>query len=157
MDQEKLLNYLVSHPIFTELTPEHLKILTQYAREKAIAKDELLFKQDDKAEQFFVVRKGSITVKVPSIYGPPLEVQTIGPDEVLGWSWLIAPYTWAFEATADSESQVLVFDGISVLSECEKQPEFGYALMKQFAGLMSERLAQARIKMMESWAPAGWA
>ena len=157
MDQEKILNYLVSHSIFKELTTEHLKILTQYAEEKVFAEGESLFKQDDKAEHFFVVREGSITVEVPSIYGPPLEVQTIGPDEVLGWSWLIAPYTWAFEATASNESQVLVFDGKQILSHGEKQPEFGYALMKQFAGLMSQRLAQARIKMMESWAPAGWA
>ena len=157
MNQENLLNYLTSHSIFTELGPEHLKILAQYAEEKEIAKGGLLFKQDDKAEHFYVIREGSITVEVPSVYGPPLEVQTIGPDGVLGWSWLIAPYTWAFEATANSESQVLVFDGKSVLAQCEEQPEFGFALMKQFAGLMSERLAQARIKMMESWAPAGWA
>lgn len=157
MDQENLTNYLASHTIFTGLAPEHLEILTQYAQEKVFPEGELLFKQDDKAEHFFIVREGAVTVEVPSIYGPPLEVQTIGPGEVLGWSWLIPPYTWAFEANADTESTVLVFDGKPVLARCEKQPEFGYALMKQFAGLMSERLAKARIKMMESWQPAGWA
>ena len=33
----------------------------------------------------------------------------------------------------------------------------GYALMKRFTGLMSQRLHAARMKMMDSWAPPGWA
>jgi CRP-like cAMP-binding protein len=89
--------------------------------------------------------------------GPALVVQVLGTDEVLGWSWLIPPYKWTFEALAESDSRVLVFDGKALLQLCESDHHFGYALMKRFTSLMSERLHAARIKMMDSWAPAGWA
>ncbi|MGB5652001.1 MAG: cyclic nucleotide-binding domain-containing protein, partial [Sedimenticolaceae bacterium] len=105
----------------------------------------------------YILREGSIKVEVPAINGPALEVQTLGAEDVLGWSWLIPPYRWTFEAKAQSDSRVLVFDGKALLQHCEKDNVFGYALMKRFTGLMSERLQAARMKMMESWAPAGWA
>ncbi|MBT8429144.1 MAG: cyclic nucleotide-binding domain-containing protein, partial [Gammaproteobacteria bacterium] len=117
----------------------------------------LLFRQEDPAEHFYILIEGSIQVEVPAIMGPALVVQTLGVDEVLGWSWLIPPYKWTFEAKAQSDSQVLVFDGKTLLQFCEKHTDFGYALMKRFTGLMSQRLHAARLKMMDSWAPAGWA
>ena len=70
---------------------------------------------------------------------------------------LIQNRKWTFEAKARSDSKVLVFDGKNLLQYCEKDHHFGYSLMKRFAGLMSERLHAARLKMMDSWAPAGWA
>lgn len=157
MSKANLVKYLQLQTIFSDLDVEHIEVLAKHAKEKKFAAGEFLFKQQDAATHFYIVRDGSITVEVPSLYGPPLVVQTLGVDDVLGWSWLIPPYTWTFEAKADTDSKVLMFDGKALLKYCEKNTDFGYALMKRFAGLMSERLQAARLKMMESWAPAGWA
>ena len=157
MGKDNFANYLKSHSIFSDLDAKYIKILAQHVEEASFASGDLLFKQQDAAANFFIVLQGSITVEVPSLGGPPLEVQTLGVDEVLGWSWLIPPYRWAFEAKADSDLKVLKFDGKRLLQLCEKDNEFGYALMKKFTCLMSERLHAARLKMMETWAPAGWA
>ncbi len=157
VSKDDLVTYLQSHTIFSDLAVKHIKILAQHAEEKAYVAGDLLFKQEDPAKSFYIIKEGAVAVEVPSVYGPPLEVQTLGKDDVLGWSWLIAPYKWTFEAKANSDSRVLIFDGSTLLKVCEKDTDFGYALMKRFAGLMSERLHAARLKMMETWAPAGWA
>lgn len=157
MSKDELVNYLQSHTIFSDLAPAHIEVLASHATVKAFAAGERLFRQQDPAEHFFILKTGAIKVEVPSINGPALEVQTLGADDVLGWSWLIPPYRWTFEAKAQSDSTVLVFDGKSLLQQCEKDCDFGYALMKRFTGLMSQRLHAARQKMMDSWAPAGWA
>lgn len=157
MSQDDIADYLRSHTIFSDLDPAHIETLAEHAQEKAFAAGDLLFRQADSAEHFYILMDGSIQVDVPSIMGPALVVQTLGTDQVLGWSWLIPPYKWTFEAKALSDSKVLVFDGKALLQQCENDNTFGYALMKRFTGLMSERLHAARMKMMDSWAPAGWA
>jgi len=157
VSKDDLVDYLQSHTIFSDLDAKHIKVLAQHVEEKEYAGGELLFKQEETAEHFYIVMEGSIAVEVPSVYGPPLEVQTLGVDDVLGWSWLIPPYKWTFEAKAGRDSKVMVFDGKALLQHCERDTVFGYALMKRFTGLMSERLHAARLRMMESWAPAGWA
>ena len=157
MSQDELVEYLRSHTIFSDLKAAHIKLLAKYAEEKAYAAGELLFSQENAAEHFYILMDGSIEVEVPAIMGPALVVQTLGTDDVLGWSWLIPPYKWTFEAKAARDSKVLVFDGKALLQLCEKDTDFGYALMKRFTGLMSQRLHAARLKMMDSWDPAGWA
>ncbi|MCW8934228.1 MAG: cyclic nucleotide-binding domain-containing protein [Gammaproteobacteria bacterium] len=157
MTQDEIANYLRSHSAFSNLDPAHIEILVQHAQERSYAVGDMLFRQMDLAEHFFILMEGSIKVQVPAIMGPALVVQTLEANDILGWSWLIPPYKWAFEATAELDSRVLVFDGKALLQHCETDYNFGYALMKMFAGLMSERLHAARIKMMDSWSPAGWA
>ena len=157
MSKDEIAEYLRSHTIFSDLDPAHIEVLASHAREQMFNSGDLLFRQDEPAESFYILLAGSIQVEVPSIIGPALIVQSLGADDVLGWSWLIPPYKWTFEAKADHESKVLIFDGKALLAYCEKHSDFGYVLMKHFAGLMSQRLHAARIKMMDSWAPAGWA
>jgi len=157
VSKDDLAAYLKAHTLFSDLDDKHIKTLARNGGEKTFAAGDLLFAQDEPAEHFYILRNGAIAVEVPSIYGPPLKVQELGADDVLGWSWLMPPYRWTFQAKADQDTSVLVFDGKALLQHCEKNAGFGYALMKLFARLMSERLNAARLKMMETWAPAGWA
>ena len=92
MSKDELVSYLRSHTIFSDLKPAHIEILANHAEEKVFASGELLFEQQDAAENFYILRDGSIKVEVPSIMGPALVVQSLGQDDVLGWSWLIPPY-----------------------------------------------------------------
>jgi CRP-like cAMP-binding protein len=157
LSKDEVTDYLRSHTIFSDLDLAHIEILAEHVTEKTFAAGDMLFRQADSAEHFYILMDGLIKVEVPSIMGPALVVQTLGANEVLGWSWLIPPYKWTFEAKAEQESKVLEFDGKALLQHCEKDNNFGYALMKRFTGLMSQRLHAARMKMMDSWAPAGWA
>jgi len=157
LSRDELIEYLQSHKAFSGLASEHIAVLADHAEETTVGAGALLFKQEDPAEHFYILLEGSIEVEVPSIMGPALIVQTLGKDDILGWSWLIPPFKWTFEAKAHKESRVLAFDGKALLQQCEEDNDFGYALMKRFAGLMSERLHAARLKMMDNWAPPGWA
>ncbi len=103
------------------------------------------------------MREGKVQIQASAINGPGVEGQALGEWDVIGWPWLIPPYRWAFEAKALTPVTLLRFDGKAILQECEHDPALGNALMKIFAGLMSERLRAARLRMMESWAPPGWA
>jgi CRP/FNR family transcriptional regulator, cyclic AMP receptor protein len=157
MSNQSTTEYLSAHEFFSELSDDALKFLSECSSTREIKKGQILFQLGENADKFYVVRHGRITIQMPAILGPNLEIQTLGKDQVLGWSWLISPYKWNFQAKAEEDSVLLQFDGVAILRQCEQDPKFGYALLKKFAGLMSIRLDAARRKMMDEWNPAGFA
>jgi len=157
MNNPSTTEYLSAHEFFSEFSDDVLKFLCESSSTREIKKREILFRQGENADKFYVVRSGRVSIQIPAIMGPVLEIQTLGKDQVLGWSWLISPYKWNFQTRAEEDSELLQFDGSAILARCEQDPQFGYELLKKFAGLMSERLNAARQKMMDEWNPAGFA
>ena len=146
-----------THAFFSRMDSSFLKFLSNSVTELRIKKGDVLFKHGNRADKFYLLRNGQISIQVPALMGPTLEIQTLGEDQILGWSWLIPPYRWSFQARALEDSDLLEFDGSAILARCEEDPNFGYELFKRFAALMSERLDAARQKMMDEWNPPGFA
>lgn len=157
MNSQSTLGYLSSHAFFCGLSEEMLKFISLCTGKREIKKDQVLFQQGETADKFYVVLSGHISIQMPAIMGPSLEIQALGHDQVLGWSWLIPPYKWSFQAKAVEDTELLMFDGTAILARCEHDPKFGYELLKKFAQLMSVRLDAARQKMMDEWNPNGFA
>lgn len=157
MSTLSIQDYLSTHKFFSGLDENFLKFLSESATELSIKKNDVLFQQGKRADTFYLLREGQISVQVPALVGPSLEIQQLGDNQLLGWSWLIPPYRWNFMARAEQDSYLLEFDGNAILTRCEEDAEFGYELLKRFATLMSERLDAARQKMMDQWNPPGFA
>ena len=157
MSNQSTAEYLSAHEFFSEFSDDVLKFLCECSSTREIKKGQILFRQGENADKFYVVRSGRISIQMPAIMGPTLEIQTLDKDQVLGWSWLISPYKWNFQTKAEEDSELLQFDGAAILARCEQEPKFGYELLKKFAALMSVGLNAARQKMMDEWNPAGFA
>ena len=157
MSNQLIQDYLSAHAFFSGLDDNFMKFLSNSATEIKIKQGDVLFQQGERADKFYLLRNGQISVQVPALMGPTLEIQTLGEDQMLGWSWLIPPYRWNFQARAAEDSSLLEFDGSAIVARCEEDPKFGYELLKRFAALMSERLDAARQKMMDEWNPPGFA
>ena len=157
MSNSSIENYLSAHAFFAGLDEDIIKYLSGSARERQVKEGEVLFQQGKRADTFYLVRKGRVSIQVPALMGPALDIQTLEEGQILGWSWLIPPFRWHFLARAVEDSEVLEFDGGAILAHCEEDPRFGYELLKRFAALMSERLDAARQKMMDQFNPPGFA
>ena len=157
VSEQSIEDYLSSHAFFAGLDDNYIKFLADSATELRIKEGTALFKQGERADKFYLLRNGQLSIQVPALMGPVLEIQSLGKDQILGWSWLISPYRWHFQARAIEASELLEFDGSAILAHCEEDPKFGYELFKRFAALMSERLDAARQKMMDEWNPPGFA
>lgn len=157
MTEQTIKAEISSHDFFLDLEPSFIDFLASSAQTRGVAADRTIFKHDKRAEQFFLVREGCISVEVPAINGPPLRLQRLTPGDMLGWSWMIAPYRWHFQGRALEDSEVIEFDGTAILARCESDPKFGYELLKRFSSLMSSRLTAAHRTMMEQWHAPGFA
>jgi CRP-like cAMP-binding protein len=144
MSDGTLTVYLAQHPIFKGLKQEQIALIGNLAKLVEFQPNQRVFEQDTPATHFFIVRSGTVTVEIPSIDGEPLAIQKLGSGSMLGWSWLIAPYRWAFDARATSPSSIIAVDGERLRAACEADHDLGYELLKRFAVLMAERLNAAR-------------
>jgi len=150
-------DFLSAHAFFKGLNADYITLLSEYATERQVKKGGVLFQPGKPANRFYLLRNGRVSVQVPALVGPALELQVLGDNQILGWSWLIPPYRWNFLARAVEDTDLLEFDGSAILERCEQDPKFGYELFKRFTALMSERLDAARQKMMDQWNPPGFA
>ena len=157
MDASTIEQALASQALLSGLDPKALAFLARHAEQRQIERDETLFRHDDQAQHFYLLQQGRVSIEVAALEGPPLVLQQLGPGKILGWSWLIPPYRWHFQARAEAPCTVIEFDGAAILAHCEDDPAFGYALFKRFSELMSRRLEYAREKMMDAWSPPGFA
>jgi CRP-like cAMP-binding protein len=148
---------IAGNPFFSGLDRELIDILLEHAVIRQLATGQVLFKFGEPAKHFYLVRSGNIALEVVAMEGPTLELQNVGPGSIVGWSWLIAPFKWNFHARAKAPTELVEFDGDAIRARCEADPKLGYALLKRFSTLMSERLQFARERMMEEWRPPGFA
>ena len=80
-------------------------------------------------------------------------IQSREAGEVTGWSWLIPPYRWHFDARAMDLTRAIALDGKCLREKFEKDHDLGYELMKRFALVIAERLDATRFQLMDVYGP----
>ncbi len=113
---------------------------------------DFLLRQGREADQFFLIDKGRVSIEAFSSSGGPLILQTLGGGQVLGWSWIVPPYQWRFDARAVEDTTVIAFDGEVLRSEMEKDHDLAYELMHRFLGVLVLRVEAARMQLLETYA-----
>ena len=84
----------------------------------------------------------------------PVVIETLGPGEVLGWSWLFPPYRWHFDAQAVEPVRAVALDGGCLRGKCEEDPRLGYELTRRFAAIMMDRLQATRLRLLDVYCNA---
>ncbi len=157
MSANEVEGFLSRLDFFAGLDPESIAFLATTARAVRLEAGTVLFRHGEEAVSFYLIVSGRVIVDIPAIEGPNIEIQHLGDGELLGWSWLISPYKWSFQARALEQTEVLEFDGQRVREQCEADPAFGYDMCKRFSALMAARLEAARRVLMDQWSPPGFA
>jgi CRP-like cAMP-binding protein len=140
---------LAKHPFFKGLAPEHLKLLVGCSTNVIFEADQFLFREGEDANTFYVIRSGRVQVETFSPKHGPITIQTAGEGDVLGWSWLVPPYHWRFDAKATDQVRVIAIDGKCLREKCEDDHNLGYELMRRFALIIAERLEATRLQLLD--------
>ena len=146
---ETLEPILAKHPFLKGLEPRHLKILVGCASNVRFNAGQFLFHEGEEANEFYMIRGGKVAVQIQGAERGPITVQTIGEGDVLGWSWLIPPYRWRFDAKALELTRAIALDGKCLRTKSEEDHDLGYELLKRFAGIIVERLEAARLQLLD--------
>jgi CRP-like cAMP-binding protein len=140
---------IADHPFFSGMSAERLPEVVGDAREVLFQPGEVIFCENDPASRFFLIKEGEVALESHVPGDGPLFVETIGPRDVLGWLWLVAPYLWQFIARAVKRTKVIALNGAHLLGVCERDPAFGYDLMKRITRIILSRLQTTRRRLLE--------
>jgi CRP-like cAMP-binding protein len=140
---------LADVPLLSGMSADELALLAGCASNVRFEAGDMLFREGDQADTFYVVRHGSVALEtfVPARGG--MTIETIEAGEVIGWSWLFPPYRWHFDARALSQVRATAIDGACLRGKCEDDPALGYDLMKRFAQVLIERLQWTRLRLLD--------
>ena len=136
------------HPFLAGLSPHHLRLLCDCAMPAHFSADELIFKEGDQANRFYLIQKGRVALECYTKKSGNALIQIIGSGDVLGWSWLFPPYFWHFNARALEPTEAVFIYATPLREECESDHELGYELLKRMAEIMLTRLQATRRQLL---------
>src|SRR5205814_1271717 len=122
---------IAEHAFLKGLNPQHFRVLADNAMRMRYAPGEIIFGEGDPANRFYLIEKGKVSLESHRKDEAPVAIQTIGPGDVLGWSWVFPPYYWHFDARALEPTTAVFLYGTRLRQACEQDLDLGYELMKR--------------------------
>ena len=122
------------------MSAEHLATLEECAMMTDFSPGQLIFREGEMANRFYLILDGRVAVELTSPRCAPVVVEQIASGDVLGWSWLFPPYGLHFSAKAIEPTRAIFFYGTWLRERCEENPALGHELTKRMALVVMNRL-----------------
>jgi len=139
---------LAAQDVFSDLAPDDLALLATCSRNEQFRAGSLVAREGEPAECFYLVRHGRLAIELHSP-GGTLRIDTAGPGELAGWSWLFPPYRWTADVRAVEPTRLVAIDGRCLRDKCEAEPVFGYRMMHRFNRVLTHRLEAMRLRLLD--------
>jgi len=131
------------------LDDDEFAFFQSIATETDLKRDEVLFRENDEAQKFFIVESGIISLEVERPARPSTTVQTVNGGSLLGLSWRLTPHRWMWTARAMTNSKLAVFDAVQMREACESNPGLDKLMWRAVAKEASKRLHHTRIQLLD--------
>jgi CRP/FNR family cyclic AMP-dependent transcriptional regulator len=149
---ENLERIIAECPFFADLDVAYLNVIVGCASNVRFQAGSYVFKEGTPADTFYLLREGKVAVEICAPNRKPIVVSTIGEGEILGWSWLLAPYVWKFHGHALQNVRAIALDGKCLRKKCEENHDLGYEILKRLVQIIERRLDEARFQQVDVYA-----
>ena len=76
-------------------------------------------------------------------------IQTLGPGDLVGLSWLFPPHRWNWRARAIGDSRLIAFDAVEVRRQCQENRDLALEVYQAVADEAASRLHSTRIRLLD--------
>lgn len=146
---DSLVGILEEHPFFHGLDRGYIDMIAGCATNARFDAGSFIFREREDADNVYLLRQGKVALEVFAPNRGAIEIQTLDEGEILGWSWLIPPYQWRFDARAVELTRAIVIDGRCLRGKCEVNHDLGYELLKRFSIMVGQRLDATRLQLID--------
>lgn len=144
-----LESIIAAHPFTRDINPRFLHLLKECAALERYGAQQQIFREGAEADRFYLLHSGRVSLESFVPGKGVVTMQTLGPGEALGWSWLFPPCRWHFTATAVEPVEAVAL-GTRVLRErMEENHEFGYDIAIRVGRVMLDRLQATRMRLLD--------
>ena len=145
---EGLQRILSEHAFFGGMEERLLQILVGCACNVRFDEGEVIFREGEEADKFYLIRNGKVALQLFADRRGPLTISTLEGGDILGWSWLSPPYRWKFTARALETTRAISLDGRCLREKSERDKELGYEVLKRFVRIIEDRLQATRMQLL---------
>ena len=131
--------------LFSRLSEPQIESVLSISREQKIQKGRWLFREDEEAQYFYLIKDGAIellTVVDEHIEIPIAMVRT--KNGCIGIGALVPPFRYSLSARAARDSNLLVFDRADLETLKRQDPGLVCIMMNNLAQKLLERLRESR-------------
>ncbi|KAB2880492.1 cyclic nucleotide-binding domain-containing protein [bacterium] len=154
---ENLESVLKEHGFLSDFPDELLPVIVGCASNVRYDTEQFIFHESEEARKVYLIRQGKVAVEIFVPGRGHVVIETLEAGDVLGWSWLVPPYYWHFDARVVEPTRAIALDGECLRKKCEDNHEMGYQLLKRFFTVLSSRLQATRLQLMDVYgAKADW-
>jgi len=147
-------DFLATSEVCQGITQPELTRLLEWFTSDRCKQGELVHGDGEKAKDIFLLVKGEIHLRfqLPGRdTSADMNISTIQPGGVFGWSALVPPRRYTLAALCDSPScQFLRADGHELERFFELEPRIGYMFMRNLAVIVGSRLRALREELAKS-------
>ncbi|MFF2503749.1 Crp/Fnr family transcriptional regulator [Streptomyces sp. NPDC058067] len=137
------------------LPAEHLERLMRVAREVSFPQGTRLFKEGGRADRFWIIRSGTVTLDLHVPGRRAVVLETLTHNQLVGWSWLFTPHLWHLGGVATSPVRAYEFDAAAVRTMCQKDPALGAPVALWVGSVVTHRLQTMRNRLLDLYGPYG--
>lgn len=149
MSEQEMVSAMAAHDFFHGVSEAHLKAIGPCVQSLAIPAGAFLGREGEVANALYLIQSGHVALEVNTPDRGAIAIQTVGPGQIVGWSWFVPPYRWQFDAQATEPVRVIVLDARCVIGKCEQDHELGYHFFKRLAEIIAGRLAATRLQLLD--------
>ena len=155
MGAKSLEKIVGKHALFAGLGNGFLELVSGCAKNVRFAAGDYLIREGDDADEIYLIREGRATLEISAPGHGRMAFQSVGPDGVIGLSWLVPPYRWTYDARAQEDVRAISLDATCLRGKCDADPVLGYEVMKRFMPTLVERIHNTRLQMLDVYGTRG--
>jgi CRP/FNR family transcriptional regulator, cyclic AMP receptor protein len=144
---------LEGHEFLRGLGARFLGEIAPHTERREFPTGHTIAREGDPAWEFFLIEVGKVGLEIASHDRPRLTVLTLGPGEVFGWSWLVAPHRWRVDARTLKPTRVLVVEGSQLRHALESHPADGYHFLLRIVPILAQRLDATQLQVFDVYRP----
>jgi len=118
--------------------------------------NDLIMREGAPADRFYLIKQGLVAVETHVPGRGPVRVETLGPGDLLGFSWLFPPRHWSTDARAVEPTDARAFDAKCVTERFLADPAAACALTLRMLKQMYDRLERARMQRLDVFSSGPW-
>lgn len=144
-----LESLLRDHPFIRGLDPKHVQALQECASPQEIPRGNYLWRQGDPAKTVYLLYEGEVSLGMTTPNEGLLRLETLSGGDVLGWSWILAPYRWHFDAYAVTAVRSVGLDAAGLRKHFEMDPELHLQMLVRLVPVIDRRLHATQRKLLD--------
>jgi CRP-like cAMP-binding protein len=149
------LQALAGHPFARDLSEPQLRRLLTCTRSVRFPAGAFLLQEGGQADTLYLLRTGRVALEQHVPGRGPTQLESLGPGDILGLSWLFPARNWTLDARAVEPVEAFALDSACLKEQMATDASLGLLLATRLIQQLYQRLVAVRLQRLDLYQAEG--